>query len=225
MGSPSWGRGAMVATSNPLAVEAALWALDQGGTAMDAALASDAVLGVVQPMSTGVGGDIFCIVDDGREVAGFNGSGAAPAKMSTEDWSDQSPFTVTVPGVVDGWEQLSARYGRLDLAKVLEPAIRLASDGFPLGAAASRTWRAESKRWSGSPPLPKEPPAGARVTNPDLARTLAAVASGGRDAHYEGAFAEAAVAAVGHMTIDDLAAHRGEWVDPISTTYGGHEVV
>ena len=215
----------MVATSNPLAVEAALWALGEGGTAMDAALASDAVLGVVQPMSTGVGGDVFCLVDDGREVTGFNGSGAAPAKMSTEGWSDQSPFTVTVPGVVDGWAQLSTRYGRLGLTKVLEPAIRLARDGFPLGAAASRTWRAESKRWSGFPPLPKEPQGGVRIVNPDLAETLAAIAAGGRDAHYEGPFAEATVAAVGHMVLDDLAAHRGEWVDPISTTYRGHEVV
>jgi gamma-glutamyltranspeptidase/glutathione hydrolase len=215
----------MVATSNPLAVEAALWALDEGGTAMDAALASDAVLGVVQPMSTGVGGDVFCLVDDGREVAGFNGSGAAPAAVSTEGWGDQSPFTVTVPGVVDGWAQLSERYGRLELARTLEPAIRLARDGFPLGAAASRTWRAESKRWSCSPALPADPEPGARIRNPSLAETLSAVAAGGRDAHYGGAFAEAAVAAVEHMTLDDLAAHRGEWVDPISTSYRGHEVV
>src|SRR5437763_11553015 len=115
MGSPSWGRGAMVATSNPLAVEAALWALGEGGTAMDAALASDAVLGVVQPMSSGVGGDLFCLVDDGHEVVGFNGSGAAAAALSLEAclapaaWHDRSPFTVTVPGAVDGWSQLSSR--------------------------------------------------------------------------------------------------------------------
>jgi gamma-glutamyltranspeptidase/glutathione hydrolase len=215
----------MVATSNPLAVEAALWALDQGGTAMDAALASDAVLGVVQPMSTGVGGDLFCLVDDGREVAGLNGSGGAPAAVSTDGWNDRSPHTVTVPGTVDGWDQLSARYGRLGLARVLEPAIRLARDGFPLAAAASRTWRAESKRWTGGPPLPGNPAPGARITNPDLADTLGAIASAGRDAHYGGAFGEAVVAAVGPMTLDDLAAHRGEWVDPISTTYRGHEVV
>src|SRR5436305_13844629 len=121
MGSPSWGRGAMVATSNPLAVEAALWALDRGGTAMDAALASDAVLGVVQPMSTGVGGDLFCLVDDGREMAGFNGSGAAPAAVSLEAcrregaWGDRSPLCVTVPGVVDGGAPPGDRYGRLGL--------------------------------------------------------------------------------------------------------------
>src|SRR5438477_7362541 len=149
MGSPSWGRGAMVATSNPLAVEAALWALGEGGTAMDAALASDAVLGVVQPMSTGVGGDLFCLVDDGHEVVGFNGSGAAPAALTLEacraardeappvppelsdapgvaNWSaglpDTSALAVTVPGVVDGWAQLAARFGRLGLGAVLGPA-------------------------------------------------------------------------------------------------------
>src|SRR3954465_15965144 len=103
MGSPSWGRGAMVATSNPLAVEAALWALDEGGTAMDAALASDAVLGVVQPMSSGVGGDIFCLVDDGNEVAGFNGSGAAPAAVTSDGWNHRSPLTARFPGAVPAW--------------------------------------------------------------------------------------------------------------------------
>src|SRR5438445_8364230 len=105
----------MVATSSPLAAQAALWALAEGGTAMDAALASDAVLGLVQPMSTGVGGDLFCLVDDGREVASFNGSGAAPAALTLDAcradgaWGDRSPLTVTVPGVVDGWSQLEAR--------------------------------------------------------------------------------------------------------------------
>src|SRR5438309_8360730 len=131
MGSPSWGRGTMVATSNPLAVESALWALDEGGTAMDAAIASDAVLGLVQPMSTGVGGDLFCLVDDGREVAGFNGSGAAPAALTLDAclgdgaWHDRSPLTVTVPGSVDGWAQLSERYGRLGLDRILRPALAL----------------------------------------------------------------------------------------------------
>src|SRR5881296_495633 len=107
MRSPSWARHAMAATSSPLAVQAAQWALGEGGTAVDAAIATDAVLGVVQPMSTGVGGDLFCLVDDGVEVAGFNGSGAAPAALTLEAcrekgaWHDRSPRTVTVPGTVD----------------------------------------------------------------------------------------------------------------------------
>src|SRR5438105_2908017 len=152
MGSPSWGRRAMVAASNPLAAGAALWALSEGGTAMDAAMAADAVLGVVQPMSTGVGGDLFCLVDDGREVVGFNGSGAAPAALTLDscrqagEWGDRSALTVTVPGVVDGWAPLAARYGRLGVDRITAPARQLAANGFPLGAAASATWRAEDKR-------------------------------------------------------------------------------
>src|SRR5437016_7241934 len=201
MGSPSWARGAMVATSNPLAVEAALWALGEGGTAMDAALASDAVLGLVQPMSSGVGGDAFCLVDDGGELGGFNGSGAAPAALTLEAcsapgaWSDTSPLAITVPGAVDAWGQLSERYGRLGLARVLEPAIDLARGGFPLGRAASRRWRAEADRIKLGCPLPGAPAQGERIANAELATALQAVADGGRDAHYSGPWAEAAVAA------------------------------
>jgi gamma-glutamyltranspeptidase/glutathione hydrolase len=225
----------MVATSNPLAVEAALWALGQGGTAMDAALASDAVLGVVQPMSTGVGGDVFCLVDDGRELAGFNGSGAAPRALTLDtcrdpgSWGDHSPLCITVPGVVDGWAQLSERYGRLGLERTTIPARQLATGGFPLGAAAAATWRAEDRRMRAEASLPRQPAAGQRVTNPDLAATVEDIAQGGRDAHYEGDWAKAAVtaaeAAGGVLALDDLASHRGEWVDPISTDYRGHTVV
>src|SRR4051812_35567476 len=235
MGSPSWGRGAMVATSQPLAVEAALWALGEGGTAMDAAIASDAVLGLVQPMSTGIGGDVFCIVDDGNEITGFNGSGAAPATLTLDAcrepgaWGDRSPLTVTVPGAVDGWAQLSERYGRLGLARVLEPARRLAQDGYPLGAASAATWRAEDKRMGAESPLPRQPSPGQRVTNPELSSALGDIADGGAEAHYGGRWGKAAVAAVeaagGVLSADDLSAHRGEWVDPISTEYRGHQVV
>ena len=120
--SPAWARSAMVATSNRLAVEAALWALGEGGSAVDAAVAADAVLGVVQPHSSGIGGDAFALVaEPGGAVVGFNGSGRAPATLTHERclapdaWFERSPLTVTVPGVVDAWEQLVARYGRLDL--------------------------------------------------------------------------------------------------------------
>ncbi|MBV8161930.1 MAG: gamma-glutamyltransferase [Acidimicrobiia bacterium] len=235
MGSPSWARQAMIATSSPLAVEAALWALAEGGTAMDAALASDAVLGVVQPMSTGVGGDLFCLVDDGREVVGFNGSGPAPRQLTLDAcrregiWHDGSPLCVTVPGVVDGWAQLGERYGRLGLSQTTRPARRLAADGFPLAPAASATWRAEEKRIPGETPLPRQPSAGERMRNADLAATLGDIAAGGPAAHYEGAWAKAAVAASeavgGVLELEDLASHRGEWVQPISTDYRGHTVV
>ena len=225
----------MVATSNPLAVHAALWALAEGGTAMDAALASDAVLGVVQPMSTGVGGDLFCLVDDGREVAGFNGSGAAPRALTIDRcrqdgaWGDRSPLCVTVPGAVDGWSQLGERYGRLGLDHTTAPARRLAGDGFPVGSAASATWRAEERRMHADSSLPRQPAAGQRVVNVELAATLDEIASGGREAHYEGPWAKAAVAASdaagGLLGLDDLADHRGEWVEPISADYRDRTVV
>src|SRR6516225_4568279 len=164
--SPSWARHAMVSTSSPLAVQAGLWALGEGGTAVDAAIAADAVLGVVQPFWTGIGGDLFCLVGDGDEVVAFNGSGPAPAGLDLDmcqavarPWPDSlawmaadfpatlpdtSALAVTVPGAVDGWVRLSARFGRLPLARVLEPARRLAADGFPVGPVAASTWG----RWS-----------------------------------------------------------------------------
>jgi gamma-glutamyltranspeptidase/glutathione hydrolase len=225
----------MVATSQPLAVEAALWALAEGGTAMDAAIASDAVLGLTQPMSTGIGGDLFCLVDDGNEVTGFNGSGAAPAALALDAcrepgaWNDRSPLAVTVPGAVDGWGRLAERYGRLGLSRVLEPARLLAEEGFPLGTASAATWRAEDKRMRADSPLPRQPGAGERVTNPDLAAALADIADGGPQAHYGGRWGKAAVDAVGAaggvLTVEDLTSHAGVWVDPISTEYRGHEVV
>src|SRR5438128_5072872 len=232
MGSPSWARGAMVATSNPLAVEAALWALGEGGTAMDAALASDAVLGLVQPMSTGVGGDAFCLVDDGREVAGFNGSGPAPAALTADGcradgaWHDTSPLTVTVPGGVDAWQQLSQRYGRLGLGRALEPARRLAEEGFPVGRRSAKDWSFSTGRVRAGSPYATAPPAGGRFANPALAETLGAVAGGGAEAHYGARWGKEAVEAVaadgGVLTQDDLIAHAGEWVTPITGAYRGH---
>src|SRR5439155_21646186 len=105
------------------------------------------------------------------------------------------------------------------------PALALADGGFPVGRAASATWRAQSKRWDDGCPLPPQPAAGERISNLDLSATFAAVAEGGRDAHYEGGFAKAAVAAVDVLTTDDLARHRGEWVEPISATYRGRQVL
>jgi gamma-glutamyltranspeptidase/glutathione hydrolase len=238
----------MVSTGSPLAAQAGLWAIAEGGTAMDAAVAADAVLGVVQPMWTGIGGDAFCLVDDGREVVGFNGSGAAPAALTLEraladigelppvvdmgipmGLPDASPHVVTVPGLVDAWVQLNDRFGRLPLAKLLEPARALAADGYPLGRIAARGWRHTSGRLHESCPLPRRPRAGDRIDNADLAASLDAIMTGGRDAHYEGAFARAAIQAVtdagGVLTGDDLAGHRGEWTLPLSGSYRGAEII
>jgi gamma-glutamyltranspeptidase / glutathione hydrolase len=231
----------MVATSNRLAVEAALWALGEGGSAVDAAIASDAVLGVVQPHSSGIGGDAFALVAEpgtastNEAVVGFNGSGAAPAALTLEEclvadaWYERSPLVVTVPGVVDAWEQLVARYGRLDLATILRPAIALAQHGFPIGRVAAMEWSSASEHLLPGHGLPEHPVPGQRVTNVALAESLRAIARGGRDAHMTGAWGRAAVDAVrgagGCLTLADLAQHRGEWVAPIAGEYHGHEVL
>jgi gamma-glutamyltranspeptidase/glutathione hydrolase len=226
----------MVATSNRLAVEAALWVLGEGGSAVDAAIASDAVLGVVQPQSSGVGGDAFALVAaSGHPVVGFNGSGAAPAALTLQQcldgdaWYERSPLTVTVPGVVDAWDQLRDRYGRLDLATLLQPAIALAEHGFPVGRISARDWSSMAEHLRPGHGLPEHPVPGQRVTNAALAESLRAIAHGGRDAHYTGAWAASAVTAVrdagGCLSLEDLAGHRGEWVAPITGEYHGHEVL
>jgi gamma-glutamyltranspeptidase/glutathione hydrolase len=226
----------MVATSNRLAVEAALWALAEGGSALDAAVAADAVLGVVQPHSTGIGGDAFALVaEPGQPVVGFNGSGRSPAALTLDRclapdaWYERSPLVVTVPGVVDGCEQLVARYGRLDLATTLRPAVHLAEHGFPIGRIAAMEWSSASEHLRPGHGLPERPVAGQRITNAALAESLRAIGRGGRDAHMTGAWAASAVDAVqdagGCLTLDDLARHRGEWVAPIAGEYHGHEVL
>jgi gamma-glutamyltranspeptidase/glutathione hydrolase len=244
----------MVSTSTPLAVQAGLWVLELNGTAVDAAIAADAVLGVTQPFWTGIGGDAFCLVDDGTEVVGFNGSGPAPAGLTlpacqaaraaspvprdrslpapfdeADCLPDHSPLAVTVPGVVDAWAHLSERFGRLGLARLLEPARALASSGFPVGRLAARAWRYAGGRLRGGAPWPAVVRAGQRVTNPELAESLAAIADGGARAHYEGRWAVDAVAQVmgagGVLSAADLAHHRGEWTQPITASYRDHEVV
>ena len=239
----------MASASSPLAVAAALWAIQEGGTAIDAAIACDAVLGVVQPLWTGIGGDLFCLIDDGRELGAYNGSGASPAGLTferaaaaraadpippeltgfVEGLPDKSPLAVTVPGAVDGWSALQERYGRLGLKRCLLPALTLAERGFPVGTLTAGAWRGAADRLGPDAPLPASVHAGERVTNPLLSESLQAIASGGRPAHYEGTWAQEAVtvlsAAGGVMTTDDLASHRGEWVTPISRSYRGVEVV
>lgn len=249
--SPAWARHAMVSTSSPLAVQAGLWAISEGGTAVDAAIAADAVLGVVQPLWTGVGGDLFCLVATDGDVIGFNGSGAAPAGLDldacrgaavtetgypawlTADFPptlpDTSALAVTVPGAVDGWSQLAGRFGRLPLSRLLEPARALADGGFPVGRLAAREWRRGAAKLRPGGPLPAVVRAGQRVANPALGATLAAIAHGGRDAHYQGGWAAAAVAAVeaggGVLGADDLARHAGEWTTPVAGAFRGLEVL
>jgi gamma-glutamyltranspeptidase/glutathione hydrolase len=240
--SPVMGRGGMVASSQPLATAAGLEILSQGGNAADAAVAVAAALNVTEPTSTGIGGDMFALFFDAAtgQVSALNGSGRAPAALTLSllrengmaDLPPYHPYTVTVPGACAGWCDLLARHGNLDLSAVLAPAIRLADEGFPVAPVTSHFWRRGAERQLKSALNGLEmtidgrgPNPGEIFRNPGLARTLAKVAGGGKQAFYEGGIAEAIVSTLkeagGCMTESDLAAHTSTWDDPISTTYGG----
>src|SRR5688572_2316744 len=201
--SPVYGRNGIVATSQPLATAAGLEILAKGGNAADAAVAAGAALNVTEPSSTGIGGDIFALFYDAqtKRVTALNGSGRAPAaltldRLKKEGISAEMPpyhaHTVTVPGACAGWCDLIEKHGSLSMAEVLAPAIRLASEGFPVAPLTSYFWQRGAQRQLKSAPNGREltidgrgPNAGEIFRNPGLARTLEAVARGGRSAYYE----------------------------------------
>lgn len=244
--SPVLSRRGMVATSQPLAVAAGLEILAAGGNAADAAVATAAALNVTEPCSTGIGGDAFALYYEGAtgRVLALNGSGRAPAALSLERLSREGftqalpPFhahTVTVPGACAAWCDLVEGHGRLPLARVLAPAIRLAEEGFPVAPLTAHQWARGAARQLASAPNGAEllrggraPRAGERFRNPGLARTLRAVAEGGARAFYEGPIAGAIVrvlrGAGGCMAEADLAAHRSDWPRPITAVYRGHRI-
>jgi gamma-glutamyltranspeptidase/glutathione hydrolase len=245
--SPVYGRGGIVATSQPLATAAGLEILAKGGNAADAAVAAGAALNVTEPTSTGIGGDMFALyysVDTGR-VTALNGSGAAPSALTLDRLKNEGllaeslpPFhahTVTVPGACAGWCDLIAKHGSLSLGDVLAPAIRLASDGFPVAPLTSYFWGRGAVRQLASAPNGREltingrgPKAGEIFRNPGLARTFEAVARGGASAFYQGDIAESIVGVLkeagGCMSLDDLASHVSTWEEPISVNYRGLRV-
>lgn len=243
VGSPPLGAG-MVASSQRVATEAGLTILRAGGNAADAAVAVAAALNVAEPTSTGLGGDCFALHFDAatRAVTALNGSGRAPAALTldlvrTQRLDPLPPFhahTVTVPGACAGWLDLVARHGSLPLGKIFEPAIRLAEEGFPVGAITAHFWARGLERQRGAANLDelsiegRAPRAGETFRNPGLARTLRAIAAGGADAFYRGEIAAAIARVVreagGVMEPADLAAHASTWDEPISTTYRGMRV-
>ena len=245
--SPIYGRNGIVATSQPLATAAGLEILASGGNAADAAVAAGAALNVTEPASTGIGGDMFALfysADTGK-VTALNGSGRAPAALTLDRLKKEGllaktlpPFhahTVTVPGACAGWCDLIAKHGSLSLGEVLAPAIRLASDGFPVAPLTSYFWGRGAERQLASAPNGSEltingrgPKAGEIFRNPGLARTFEAVARGGASAFYQGHIAESIVSVIkeagGCMSLDDLASHVSTWEEPISVTYRGLRV-
>lgn len=235
----------MAATSQPLATAAALRVLQDGGNAIDAAIAANAVIGVVEPMSCGIGGDLFAIVWDAKsqKLYGLNASGRSPAGATRELFAKKGlteipahgPLSWSVPGCVDGWEQLRKRFGTLPLSVLLAPAIAYATEGFPVSEIIAADWKGAEKVLSEIPtsaacflPGGHAPRAGTLFKNPGLARSLAQIAKDGPDAYYRGPIAEAIVAyswsAGGLFSKEDFADHTSTWVDPVSTNYRGYDV-
>lgn len=236
----------MVATSQPLAVAAGLEILAQGGNAADAAVATAAALNVTEPTSTGIGGDAFSLYYDSTsgQIAALNASGRAPSALTLDRLKKDGfvnelpmfhPYTITVPGACSGWCDLVERYGRLSLAQVLAPAIRLAEEGFPVAPLTALSWQRGVDRQlstalngheltiNGRGPRPGE-----IFCNPGLARTFRMVAEGGKAGFYQGVIAEAIAEVVqmagGCMAVEDLAVHTASWVEPINTTYRGFRI-
>jgi gamma-glutamyltranspeptidase / glutathione hydrolase len=212
---------AMVATSQPLATRAGLRALERGGNAADAALASAAVLCVAEPMSTGIGGDAFAIVWEDGVAAGLDAAGPAPSGASPlEPVEQRGPRSVTVPGAVAGWAALAERYGRLGLDLCLADAIDAAEHGVAVGARTAARWA----QLGGPSELGSPPCVGERFSSPDLARTLRAIAAEGPVAFYEGEVAHA-IASVTWLEETDLAGFAPRWVEPLRIGYRSLEVL
>jgi len=236
--------GGLVASEHPLASQAGAMALARGGHAVDAAIAANAVMGVVCPMMCGVGGDLFAIVceRDGR-LHGVNASGWAPARLTPDllesrgerGMPQSGVHSVTVPGAVAGWSLLHDRFGRLPLARLLEPSIALAEDGFPVAEITSEEWHIQEAFLRGDPesartflPSGRPLPVGAVFRNPDLAWAYRQIASGGGEAFYRGDVARRLVDGLARrgstMDAADLSEFRAQWADLVSTTYRGWQV-
>jgi len=241
--SPVLARDGVIATSQPLASAAGLQVLQSGGNAVDAAITAAAVLGVVEPTMTGVGGDVFAIVYDPRtkRLRGLNSSGRAGSRANADALIRQGITTmpadgvypITVPGAVAGWSELLEQCGSITLARALEPAIRYARDGFPVSEVIAAQWAAAASRLDPAAaacflPGGRAPRPGEIFRNPDLARTLEQIARDGSAVVYRGPIGEAIARdnqkQGGFLTVEDFAAHRADWVDPISATYRGYEL-
>lgn len=243
--SEALGEHGMVATSQPFATQAGLDVLKKGGTAIDAAIAANAMLGLMEPTGNGMGGDLFAIVWDAKtkKLYGLNGSGRSPRSLQAS-WFLQHGYkripnsgalSVSVPGCVDAWYTLHGRFGKLPMEQLLRPTVDYAAKGFPVTEVIARAWGGYArslKKFAGYRrtymPGGKTPGYGEIFRNPQLANTLEQLIKGGRDAFYKGSIADSIEKTVreegGFLSREDLAAHHSEWVDPISTSYRGYDV-
>ena len=245
MRSPVLATSAMAATSQPLATQVALDVMKNGGNAIDAAIAANALLGLVEPTGNGIGGDLFAIVWDAKtkKLYGLNASGRSPKSLSLE-WFAQNehqsipshgPLPVTVPGAVDGWFMLHDRFGKKRMNELLKPTIDYAREGFPVSQLIAYYWNRSIpllERWPGFSEQftieGRAPAEGEIWKNPGLAKTLQSIADGGRDAFYKGDIAKTIANYMekngGFLSYEDLSSHTGNWVDPVSTNYRGYDV-
>ncbi len=235
----------MVAASHPLAAQIGLDVLKKNGNAVDAAIATNAALGLMEPMMCGIGGDLYAIVWDAktRKLYGLNASGRSPYRATRQffadkgltDIPDTGPLSWSVPGCVDGWDELRRRFGTMDFQQLLEPTIRYAEAGFPVTEIIADSWHKAEANLSAHPDAAKTylvegqaPRAGAVFKNPYLAGSYRELAKGGRDAFYKGRLAREIIAFSerdeGLFSLRDFADHTSTWVEPVSTSYRGYVV-
>jgi gamma-glutamyltranspeptidase / glutathione hydrolase len=238
----------MVATSHPLAAQIGLEVLKKGGNAVDAAIATNAAMGLMEPTSCGIGGDLYAIVWDAKtqKIHGLNASGRAPGKATLQYFKDKGlkdiptsgPLSWSVPGCVDGWAELHGKFGSIPLKDLLAPSIEYAEKGFPVSEVIAGYWRSAEKMRdpgmretfliSDGTAKPHSPRAGELFKNPQLANSYRQIAAGGRDAYYKGEIAEKIVAfsdkVGGLFSLKDFADHKSEWVHPVKANYRGYDV-
>jgi gamma-glutamyltranspeptidase/glutathione hydrolase len=238
-------RNGMAATSHPLATQVALDILKKGGNAIDAAIAANAVLGVVEPTGAGIGGDIFALIWSAEKgkLYGLNGSGKSPRSLKLEYFKENNiefipaygPLPVSVPGCVDGWFEMHDMFGRLPVKDILQPAINYARDGFPVTEVIAYYLALGTERLKEYPnikevymPGGKAPAKGEIFKNPLLAATLEKIVRGGRNEFYRGTIARSIDAFMkkqgGFLSFDDMSRHHSEWVVPVSTNYRGYDI-
>jgi gamma-glutamyltranspeptidase/glutathione hydrolase len=240
-------RHGMAATSQPLATQIALDILKDGGSAVDAAVAANAALGLMEPTGCGIGGDLFAIVWDAKtsKLHGLNASGRSPEGLTLDELKGalkqlgekripkSGPLTVSIPGCVDGWFELHEKFGRLPMKKVLAPAIRSAEEGFPVSELIAHYWKRGAAVVGTQPGFAETflvdghaPGKGEIFRNPALAKTMRKIAEEGRTAFYKGEIAKVSARFVeqhgGYLTYNDFASHKSEWVEPVSADYRGY---
>ena len=235
----------MVATSHPLASQIGIDILQNGGNAIDAAIAANSALGLMEPTGNGIGGDLFAIVwiEKEKKLYGLNASGRSPENLTLEYFKENNfksipaygPLPVSVPGCVDGWFELHNKFGKTSMANILSPTIKYAEDGFPVSELVSYYMKVASNNFQEYPNFKETyylndstPKKGQIFKNPDLANTLRVIAKDGRKGFYEGKIANTIANFIqdqgGFLSYKDLKNHKSEWIDPVSTNYRGYDI-